>query len=181
MSKITVKITEDDALEFLIKNYDESKNLNYKKNKMRFLFSLLFLILGVYFLFTGYQVKAIIFFVLSAVWFFIVPHYLRSAVIRTYRDHVKNKMGMVLNKPISYELNEKGIFVKYDLEEATYSYESIKSISRVGRNVYINHKGKVPLIIPYSNKKVDIDNFIESLGERLKKFDETISDREQST
>ena len=168
MSKITVKITEDDILEFLVKNYDESKKLKYKKNKSHFLFSLLFLILGVYFLFTDYQVRAIIFFVLSAVWFFIIPHYLRSSVIRTYRDHVKNNMGMILNKPISYELDEKGIFVKYDLEEATYFYESIESVSRVGRNIYINHKGKVPLIIPYSNNKVDIDNFIALLEERLK-------------
>ena len=70
------------------------------------------------------------------------------------------------------ELNEKGIFCKYDLEEATYFYESIESVSRVGRNIYINHKGKVPLIIPYSNNEVDIDNFIASLEERLKHFNE---------
>ena len=172
MSKITIKITEDDALDFLIKNYDESKTLKGKKNKSRFLFSLVFLILGVYFLFKDYQDKAILFFVLSAAWFFITPYYLRSVVIRRYRDHVKNKMGMILNKPISYELNEKGIFVQYDLEEATYFYESIKSVSHVGRNIYINHTGKVPLIIPYSDNNIDIDNFIESLGERLKKFND---------
>ena len=85
---------------------------------------------------------------------------------------------MILNKPISYELNEKGIFVKYDLEEATYFYESIKSVSHAGRNIYIHHAGKIPLIIPYGNNKVDIDNFMETLGERLEKIKNNISDRE---
>ena len=79
-------------------------------------------------------------------------------------------MGAILNKPITYELKEKGIFVTYELEEATYFYESIGDVSRAGRNIYIHHKGKVPLIIPYSTNTVDIDNFIASLEERLKKL-----------
>jgi len=168
MSKITVRITEDDALDFLIKNYDESKNSKIKRNKSRYFFSLLFIVLGVYFFSTDHQVEAIIFFALSGGWFIVLPYFVRHVVILNYRDHVQNKMGMILNKPISYELNEKGVFVKYDLEQATYFYESINSVSRAGRNIYINHKGKVPLIIPYTTNKADIDNFIASLEERLK-------------
>jgi hypothetical protein len=76
-------------------------------------------------------------------------------------------MGMILDKPISFELMEKGLFVKYDLEEALYLYESIHGVLRAGRNIYINHSGKTPLIIPYSGNKNDIDTFVASLEERL--------------
>jgi hypothetical protein len=122
-----------------------------------------------YFLFTHDHAKAIIFLLLSLTWIFIIPFYFRSAVKSTYRDHVKTKMGMILDKPISFELKENGLFVEYDLEEALYRYESILDISRAGRNIYINHKGKMPLIIPYSGNTRDIDKFVAALEERLPK------------
>jgi hypothetical protein len=170
MSKITIEITEDDALDFLLKNYDETEKQKNKKNYSRFLLSLFFLAFAFYFLFTGSQIRAVIFCSLAVGWFFLLPCYIRSAVKQTYKDHVKTKMGMILNRPITYELKEKGVFVKYELEEATYYYESIHGISRSGRNVYINHKGKVPLIIPYGRDTESVDNFIKALEDKLGKL-----------
>jgi ABC-type multidrug transport system fused ATPase/permease subunit len=170
MSRLTVEITEEDALDFLIRHYDETEKQQTKRNRSRFFLSLLFLLIGFYYLFTNAQTTAIIFLVLALLWYFIVPYYFRSAVKHTYREHVKKNMGMILNKPFTYELKEKGVFVKYELEEATYLYENIDGISRAGRNVYINHNGKFPLIIPYSDKSAEIDRFIEALERRLEKY-----------
>lgn len=181
MLKIAVTISEEDALDFLVRNYDETKKQKTRKNQSRFFLSLFFLVLAFYLLFSDHLIQAIVFFALSLFWYFIVPYYLRSAVIRTYKEHVKNKMGMFLNKPITYELREKGVFVSYDLEEATYSYKSIDGISRAGRNIYIHHRGKVPLIVPYKENTTDIDNFIASLEERLETSDENETGRENFT
>ena len=180
MSKITVQLSENDVLAFLLRNYDESEKQNTKKYYTRFFSSLFLMILAFYFLFTGHRIQAIIFSILAVFWFFIVPYYLRSAVKRVYKNHVKNNMGMILNKPITYELVEKGINAKYDLEEATYFYESIAGVSRAGRNVYIHHTGKVPLIIPYRDNTADRDSFIASLEERLKQLNEKNAGREHS-
>lgn len=180
MSKIIVQLSENDVLAFLLRNYDESEKQNSKKYYTRFFLSLFFMILAFYFLYTGHRIQAIMFSILAVFWFFIVPFYLRSAVKRVYKDHVKNKMGMIINKPITYELVEKGVNAKYDLEEATYFYESIAGVSRAGRNVYINHAGKVPLIIPYRDDKSNIDGFIASLEERLKQLNEKKADRDNS-
>lgn len=173
MLKITVKISEKDILDFLIRNYYASEREKNKKNKIRFILGLFLFFTAFYFLLTDDHTKAVIFFILAMCWFFIVPYYLRSSVKSTYKKHVRENMGMIINKPISFELREKGLFVKYDLEEALFLYESIHSVLRAGRNIYINHKGKTPLIIPYSGNTNDIDKFVASLEERL----ETQGDR----
>jgi hypothetical protein len=55
-------------------------------------------------------------------------------------------MGMILNRPITYELKEKGVFVKYELEEATYYTMKAYMAFPVQAEMFISTiKGKCPL------------------------------------
>jgi hypothetical protein len=136
-----------------------------KRQRSKVVVPLIYVALGLYFLFQSNVPLAIIFFIIGMLWFFVYPLWERRHYIQHYKGFIKENYKDRLGIIATLEFDNDYILAKDNGSESKILTTEIEDICEIPTTVFVRLKGGQSLILP----KDKISNF-DNLKVRLKEL-----------
>jgi len=161
--KITITLTEKDFLInqlFLISSQKDYKKKNTKK---RFLFPVIFMLIGIFLLFFKLKTLAQGMLILSVIWLIVYPSYKRWFLKKFYMAFISKQYKDSFNVETHYTLAQKNIKIKNEHINMDIPFANIQNIVEIPSHFFLILEDESTVIFP----KHQIDaNFIDTLSSK---------------
>lgn len=155
---INYKLTNLDFLEYQLYASSKSESHNKKRIYNRIIFSILYLLYGIY-LTTKEKnyIGVIVFGVLAILWYVFYPKYSKWRYKKHFEKHVEENYKNRINKLVEIDINENSLNVKDFSSESKINGTELKELIETKNHFFMKLTTDLSLIIP----KHAIENITE--------------------
>jgi hypothetical protein len=158
-------LDEDDFL--LHQLYAASKSGVFKKNRKlyRNIVSIVYALIGVFFLIEHMYLSAVFFFAFAIIWFFAMPRWRNKTYIKHFKNHVREHLKNNFGKKVKLSFEDDLIVSSNEGSEMKTSSSEIEEIAEIPSTIFIKLRSGHWYILP----KAKIAN-MEELVIKLKEL-----------
>jgi ABC-type multidrug transport system fused ATPase/permease subunit len=167
---IEYKINENDFLTHQLFVASKSDRIKKKRQRSKVILPLIYVALGLLFLFKDKVSLSIIFFIIGLLWFFIYPIYERRHYVKHYKGFIKENYKDRLGRTANLEFNNEYILAKDNGSESKVLTTELEEICEIPTTIFIRLKGGQSFILP-KDKITDFDKVktrLKELADHLK-------------
>ncbi len=144
-----------------------SKRIKKKRFRSKIIIPILYMLLGILFIFSGSIVLAIAFILVAILWFLFYPKFERNRYLKHYQSFVtENFKDQGLSK---IELNEETIHIEEELGESKIHVKKISEINEIENYLFIMLGPGKGLIIP-TNKIENLSDLTKWITDTSEKY-----------
>lgn len=171
---IDYKIDENDFLTHQLFVASKSDRIKRKRQRSKIILPLIYVGLGLLFLFQDRVSLTIIFFIIGLLWFIIYPLWERRHYINHYKGYIKENYKDRLGRIATLELSNDYILAKDNGSESKVLTTELEEICEIPSTIFVRLKGGQSFILP-KDKISEFDNLktrLQELANHLKiKYD----------
>lgn len=161
---IDYKIDENDFLTHQLYVASKSDRIKKKRQRSKILVPLIYIGIGLLFLFQDKYSMTIIFFIIGLLWFLIYPLWEKRHYIKHYQGFIKENYKDRLGRIATLEFNNDFILAKDNGSESKVLTTEIEEINEIPSTIFVRLKGGQSFILP-KDKINDFDKVKERLKE----------------
>jgi len=171
---IDYKIDETDFLTHQLFVASKSDRIKRKRQRSKIIVPLIYVGLGLLFLFQDKFSLTIMFFIIGLIWFFIYPLWERRHYIKHYQGFIKENYKDRLGRIATLEFSNDYILAKDNGSESKVLTTELEEICEIPTTIFVRLKGGQSFILP-KDKITDFDKVkarLKELANHLKiKYD----------
>ena len=156
---------ENDFLTHQLFVASKSDRIRKKRRNSRIIGPLIYLALGLFYIFENLIILAVILFLLAVLWYFIYPLWERRYYIRHYRDFIRENYKERIGKTGTLEIKDEFLLGKSGGSESRVLTSELEEIDEIPTLILIRLKGGQSFLLP----KDKIPN-IDGVKARLKEL-----------
>lgn len=164
---INYKIDENDFLTHQLFVASKSERIKRKRQTSKILVPLIYIALGLFFLFQGEVTLTIIFLIVGLLWFFIYPLWEKQYYIRHYKGFIKENYKNRLDRIATLEFTNDYILAKDNGSESKVLTTELEEICEIPTTIFVRLKGGQSFILP-KDMIIDFENLKARLRELAK-------------
>lgn len=152
---IEYTLTNDDFLTYQLYASSKSVSQQKKRRNNKILYSIIYVLFGLYLSFRdNNHLGIIIFGVLAVLWYILFPQYSRRKYEKYFQKHVEENYNNRTHKPITIAIEDDYILSKDFVSESKISGSEVVSLIEISNHYFIKLATDSSLIVP----KHAIDN-----------------------
>jgi len=163
--EISYSLSEENYLNHQLFHASESMIIRKRRFRSKYIFPLVYLLLGIFLYAVKSPVLGYIFGGLGIVWFFLYPFYETGAYVKQYKKLIKENFSESINKTVNLTLDDTHLRLVEGVSEAKIDYSEIKQIAEIPHEILIKISNGNTIIIP----KNQISN-LESVAKKLEEI-----------
>jgi ABC-type multidrug transport system fused ATPase/permease subunit len=161
---IDYKIDESDFLTHQLFVASKSERIKRKRQRSKIVVPLIYITLGLFFLFQDKISLTILFFIIGLLWFFIYPLWERRHYIKHYKSFIEEHYKDRLGRTATLEFNNDFILAKDNGSESKLLTTELEEICEISTTIFVRLKGGQSFILP-KDKITDFDKVKARLKE----------------
>lgn len=153
---IDYNLDENDYLTHQLFVASKSDRIKKRRLRSKGIVPLIYIVIGLVFLFEDKFVLTISFFIFALLWFFIYPLWERQYYVKHYKGFIKDNYKARLGKSLTLDFNNDFILAKDNVSESKVLTTELKEIDEIPSLIFVRLKGGQSFILP-KNKIANID------------------------
>lgn len=155
--KVAYSISAEDYLTFQLFSASQSAEVKNRRSRSRYLFSLINLAIGVYFIADHNMLLGCTFLVFAVIWYFITPAMQKNAYEKRYAEYIKKHFYNRFDKPATLEIDDYTITSTDPVSTGKVGTDEIQAVYEIQQATYIKFRDGKSFILPKSR----ITNYTE--------------------
>lgn len=149
--KLNCNLDAEDYLNYQLFNASQSKNINIKRKRNRFIPAIVFFVLGIIvprFDFT--EPFTLIYISISVLWIFVYPIWDKRLYINHYKKFINENYQNNFDKNVEVILSTEEVYMKDGSSESKINLVELQEINEVPNAFYLKLKSSQSIILPKS-------------------------------
>lgn len=149
--KIEFQLTSSDFLQHQLYTASTSELVRKKRRNSRMVVPLMYIGIGIYFLYTNSVIMSVAFIAVGALWYFLHPLYTRRRYRNFYKKHIAEHFKNRINRNTELSIDSECLYLKDDLNESKISTKEIINLVELRDHFLIRLKTGMAVVVPKNN------------------------------
>jgi len=168
--KLEYALEKSDFVVFQLYTASKSERIKRKRFRIKIIFPLIYLVLGLFSLLINDIVLCIFFIIVGSAWYLFYPKYESNRYIKHYQSYIDENYKNRFGKSETIEFEDDAILSKDYTGESKLYLSEIEELNEINEYFFLKFNSGVSLIIPKNGilSSEPLDRYLKDLSSRLK-------------